>query len=677
MGSPSSREPFSTALPEAKHPPRARVWSKRLAAPALVLTVLAGSAVFYATHNLTRIARWTVRRALPSLRAEVADVKFEAMNRIVIRQLTLRESKTGAELLRLDGGSIDFSFADIRKKTLGEIRLVNPRLKISPDFLNVMPVAAAGGRGGSLPWSVRRIVCDYGEVSFGGFGLPSPDLTFKFAFDWTDPGVATPLGLTLWDLRGFAPDDPAAFLSLDVVRARVTPDEMLKNRRIDSVAVSGGSFLLGTALQKLLSGPLVSSAPSAPGSAWKLGLLDINGVRVRLEDTRETASNVSFQLNTSLREISLAGVASALGEEERTVEIADMEILSPYDPFIKVLTMRRILLHFTLAGLLRKELVGVDILNPSIYVGQDLFWYMDDTQKRLAGDGSNAGGPGWKISTLKVEEGRLLVGSGGRAKYGLPLNFHATASDIALDNLAKLKLQTAFEIHEENYSFPDYQLEVSTKRGDLQFAYPPEKNENNLVGKLFLNTVCWRQFQASDAWLSATFDKTGINGDFGGRVYDGYLSGGFSFLFEEEAPWVGWLYGKGVSFRRLTDVLAPKNFRMTGPVNFKLQMDAFGRNIERVKGNFHAVKPGRMTIGKLDDLLANIPDSWSNLKKSSTRVALESLRDFDYDKADGDLWFVQKQGVFGLKLQGPLGSRNFDIVLHADESNQGRWKDKP
>ncbi len=520
-------------------------------------------------------------------------------------------------------------------------------------------------------------MCDYGEVSLGGFGPPSPDLTFKFAFDWMNPGVETPLGLTLWDLHGFAPGDPAAFLSLDVVRARVTPGEMLKNRRIDSVAVSGGGFLLGTALQKLLSGPLVSSVPSAPSTRWTLGLLDINGVRVHLEDTRETASNISFELSTSLREISLAGAASALGEEERMVEIADMEILSPYDPFIKVLTMRRILLHFTLAGLLRKELAGVEILNPSIYVGQDLFWYMDDTQKRFAGDGSNSGGPGWKIGSLKIKDGRLLVGSGGRAKYGLPLNFHATASDIALDNLTTLKLQTAFEIHEENYSFPDYQLEVFTKKGDLRFAYPPEKNENNLVGKLFLSTVCWRQFQASDAWLSATFDKTGINGDFGGRIYDGYLKGGFSFLFEEEAPWVGWLYGKGISLRQLTDVLAPKNFRMTGPVNFKLQMDAFGRNIERVKGSFQAVKPGRMTIGKLDDLLANIPDSWSNLKKSSTRVALESLRDFDYDKAAGDLWFVQQQGVFGLKLQGPLGSRNFDIVLHADESNQGRWKDKP
>jgi hypothetical protein len=56
---------------------------------------------------------------------------------------------------------------------------------------------------------------------------------------------------------------------------------------------------------------------------------------------------------------------------------------------------------------------------------------------------------------------------------------------------------------------------------------------------------------------------------------------------------------------------------------------------------------------------------------------METLRDFDYTKAGGDLWFVENQGILGLKLQGPLGSRNFEVVLHADESQEGRWKQKP
>lgn len=624
--------------------------------------------------NLTRIVRWTVQRVIPEVRVEIGQVRFEAPRRLVVREFLLRDRKTGAELARLEGGSIVFSFDDLRRRQLGEIRLVNPRLQVSPDLFRAF---ASGNSGGSPAWPVRRIVCDYAEVSISGFGASSPDAEFKCSFDWQRPGAdpSAPLALTLWDVRASAPGFSLPFLSLDVVRLHASTGGFLNNREIASVEVSGGSLLLGAALQQLLSGPPVSSDPSHPAAAWKLGRLDIQEVRVRLEDTRETASNISFLLNTTLNDISPTGAAAALGGKSQSIEMADLEILSPYDPFIKVLTMRRVFVYFTLGGLLRKELAEVVILNPSIYVGQDLFWYMEDAQKRF--QGGSAGGSGWKIGTLKVEFGRLLVGSGGRAKYGVPLDFHAAVSDISFDNLATLKLQTAFQIPGQDYAFPDYQLEISTKKGDLQFAYPPEKNENNLVGKVFLDAIRWRQFQASDSWLAATFDKTGINGDFGGRIYGGYMSGGFSFLFESGAPWIGWLSGDRISLEHLTDVLAPKNFRMTGPVTFKLQMDAFGSAIERVKGSLHATKPGRMTIGKLDALLANIPDSWSNLKKSSTRLALKALRDFDYDKVGGEFWFVRGQGILGLKLQGPLGSRNLDLVLHADESDQGRWQDKP
>ncbi|MEI6073750.1 MAG: hypothetical protein WCS31_18360 [Verrucomicrobiae bacterium] len=646
---------------------------KRAGRLAVLVAVLLVAVLGYLHQNLTRVVRWTVQRALPGARVEIGRVRLESPRRLVVREFILRDCRTGDELFRLEAGSIVFTFDDLRRRQLGEIRLVNPCLQASPGLLSAFP---SGKSGGALAWPVRRIVCDYAEVSLRGFSGASPEMEFKCSFDWRSPGdPSAPLDLMLWDLRAFAPGFPAPFLSLDIVRVQATPGGILNAREIASVEVEGGDLLLGAALQQIFSGPPTSSAPAGLAAAGKIGRLDIQGVRVRLEDTRDTATDISFLLNTTLRDISPSGAAAALGGEPQSVEIADLEILSPYDPFVKVLTMRRVFLRFTLGGLLRKELAEAVILGPSIYVGQDLFWYMEDAQNRLAG-GAEAG-PGWKIGTLKIESGRLLVGSGGRAKYGVPLNFHAAASDISLDNLATLKIQTAFQIPRQEYAFPDYQLEISTREGDLQFAYPPEKNENNLVGKVFLDAIRWRQFQGSDAWLSATFDKSGINGDFGGRFTDGYMSGGFSFLFVEGAPWIGWLAGERISLRQLTDVLAPKNFRMSGPLDFNLQMDAFGSNIERVKGSFRATKPGRMEIGKLDDLLANLPDSWSNLKRSSTRLALESLRDFDYDQADGDLWAVRGQGILGLKLQGPLGSRKFDIVLHADESDQGRWKDKP
>ena len=665
---------------QTDNPPRRR-WPKRLAAAVLIVLLLCGAGATALTHHLARIARWAVHRALPAARAEIANVSFDGPGRLVVKSFALRDRRTGAEWLRLDSGEIAFSFDDIRQGRIGEVRLVNPRISVSPEILGLFPGRARGSGGSPAgTWPLSRIVCDYAEVSVKGFGEDVPEVAFKGAFDWMSPGPSSPLNLLLWDVSARLPGLSTPFLSLDVVRLEGTLNELMSSRTLTSLSVSGGQLLLGEALIKLASQP-PAPAPSA-SAAWRIGDVKITGVRARLEDARETASDISFLINTSLTNLSPDELASAIGGELQTVEIADLEVLSPYDPFIKVLTMRRVFVRFTLGGLLRKELAEVAVLNPSVYIGQDLFWYMDDAQQRLAGSAAPgaappAAGRNWKIASFSVDYGRLLVGSGGRAKYGLPLNFRARASDISLDNLASLNLQTSFEIPKQQYEFPDYQLALATRKGDLQFAYPPEKNENNLVGKVFFDELRWRQFESSDAWVSATFDSSGINGAFGGRLYRGYISGGFSFLFEEGAPWIGWISGERISLRQLTDVLSPQNFRLTGPLDFKVQMDAFGRDIQRVKGSFRPTRPGRMTVGKIDDFLANIPDTWNLLKKSSTRIALEALRDFDYDTAEGQFWFAEGQGVLGLQLQGPLGSRKFDIVLHTNDSEPARWADPP
>ena len=333
-------------------------------------------------------------------------------------------------------------------------------------------------------------------------------------------------------------------------------------------------------------------------------------------------------------------------------------------------------MRFTLAGLLRREIDDLTILGPNIFLGEDLFWYMDDMQKRLGTNGGEDSGPGWIVKNLGVEYGRLTLGSGGRKQYGLPLSFRTKAQDVALDNLAALKLQAVLEIPPQEYIFDSYQLEFTSERGELRFAYPPEKKVNNLVGTVRLKAIRWRQYRASDSYVSVTFDRSGINGQFGGKVYRGETWGGFSFFFSTDSPWIGWLSGRGVSLRELTNILSPQNFQMSGPLEFRLQMDAKRQDIERVLGDFRATKPGKMVIGKIDDLLARIPPTWNLTKKSSMRIALETLRDFDYSKAGGDFWFVESQGVLRLQLQGPAGSRNFEVVLHPNDSPQGRWKQR-
>ncbi len=122
---------------------------------------------------------------------------------------------------------------------------------------------------------------------------------------------------------------------------------------------------------------------------------------------------------------------------------------------------------------------------------------MDDMQKRLGIDAGKDSGPGWNIKNLGVEFGRLTLGSGGRTRYGLPLSFRTSAQDVSLDNLAALKLQAVLEIPPQKYVFDPYQLEFTTEKGDLRFAYPPEKKVNNLVGTVRIKAIRWRQYKAS------------------------------------------------------------------------------------------------------------------------------------------------------------------------------------
>ena len=658
-----------------KKPKRRRRRTRALGVLFVLFLVGALGSGWLLVNNLKQLTLWAVHRALPAAIVEIGHVRFDGPSQLIVEKFILRERKSRQEVLRLDRGSIVFSFEKIWRGQIGEVRLIYPVITATPGIGNILP-AGDKKKSGGPSISVARIVCDYGEVRYAGTGEHSPLVQLKLSLDWKDVGdpaaAEKPLDLTIWDAEAFAPGFSVPFLTLDVVRATASPAGLLARQSLDAVAIQGGRLVVGEALMKIFLGP-PNATTTKPANVWRVGRLDIANVAVRLDDQRPEVADITFVLNTTFQDLPLSQTADAVGSLPQSVEIADLEVLSPHDPFVKVLTLRKVTVGFHLAGLLRKTLDEVVITQPTIYVGEDLFWYMEDTQKRFAGNGGGDS-PGWTIGRLDIRAGTLVVGSSGRANYGLPLNFRATASDVELDNLASLKIETAFEIPAEDYDFESYQLAISTQGGDLRLSYPPEKGEKNLVGKVFINRVVWRQYESTDAWVSATFDAKGINGEFGGKAYGGYVNGGFSFFFDSNSPWIGWLAGERVSLRQLTDVISPQNFRMTGPLDFRLQMDAFGKNIERVKGDFHTRRAGKMTISKLDDFLARIPDTWSSLKSSSTRIALEALRDFDYDKANGSLWFVRGQGLLDLAVQGPLGSRKFEVVLHADESKEGQWK---
>lgn len=592
-------------------------------------------------------------------------------------------------LLEADSAVATFSIAGLARRTLRDVRLENPSISIDLSTASDQPATTTPSstiNSEPLAWLIEHFTCNYGTLAVLGI-RDGVTAGAKFAIDAANLGTlgeaaTTAQKLTVWDVQLSDVDSETPILTLDVARIGFTPAGMLEHR-IDSLDIEGGRLRVGEDLQTLFAGRDVSAPSSTSQSAgenegWSIGTLRIAGIRTRIEDERPGLTELRFTLNTEFQNVSAAGLSGRLLDEEQTVEFADIILRSPLDREVKILSLRSVFVRFTLRGLSRKNLRKVVILRPSIFLNRDLFVYME---RATVGDEANAadtdaGGdqPQWSVDELEVKFGKLVLGSGGDADVGLPLEFETTAQNIALDNLAALELQAVLTVPKQSYHFADYQLEIDDVEGDLRFAYPPEKGEKNLVQKLDIAGLRWRQFQAKDAWIAATFDVRGINGQFGGMSYDGYVNGGFSFFFTQDSPWIGWVAGTGIDTKSLTDVVSPQNFSMTGPLDFSVQVDAFRKNIDRVRGDIRVTEPGRLKIGKLDDLIARIPDTWTSVKQDITRIGLETLRDFDYTEATGDFWFVQSQGILNLDLSGPHGSRNFEIVLHDGQETDNPWQ---
>lgn len=636
--------------------------------------------------------------ALQNLGA-VGSPAAEAMQSIVVKSLKVStDAEPKISLLTASEAEVKFTIAGLAAHRLEDLRLKDPDIDFSPSAIEAKPAASASAAPKSAAaakppaWLIARTSCNYGTLRLRGLQNGTLDATARLAFQMENLGTLGDAAnavqeLIVWDVQASS-GQAKAFISLDVGRVRFTTSGLLEHERIEAVKVDGGRVLVGDALQKILAGNSAAAQPqagsaqpaAAQASGWSIGALDISGVRTRIEDKRPGVTDLHFTLNTSMSNVQASGVSGKLLEEVQTVELANIDLRSPINPASKILSLRSVFVRFTLRDLARRHLREIVILRPSIFLSQDLFIYMERASAAPAGaPGKPASAPagtepGWSVDHLEVKFGRLVIGSGGQADVGLPLEFETTADNLALDNLAALQLQTVLRVRKQSRDFPDYQLAVEDAEGDLRFAYPPGKGEKNLVQKLEIAGVRWRQYRAKKTWVAVTFDARGINGEFGGEAYSGYLNGGFSFFFGSDSPWIGWIAGTDVDTQSLTGVISPQNFRMTGPLNFEVQLDAFRKEIDRVRGVFHLTQPGSLKIGKLDDVLANIPPTWAAIKSSSTRIALETLRDFDYTTASGDLWFVQSQGILNLDLSGPNGSRKFEVALHDDQETQSKWQ---
>ena len=632
-------------------------------------------AVWVAWKGPSTALRWAVRTYDPALHLEVRSSFYRdgewVLQGVVLSLRGSHEPVFEAGELRLGPGP------QWSSGRFGSLRLVEPFVRLDPNA--IAHFTRGGGSGGSgVRWEIGEVMIERGYVWAENFGESGVDLSAGINGTLTSLGPAQ--GDQLHQLRVdnfyLASHDPAG--SLPVMGAGLSQLNFtvagLQQGRVAGVRVDAGWMIAGEGFERLMEEGEFAPARE-PGGALVIESLDLVEMQVRPDGLPGGLPAVSLQVNTALRDIPFGAVADELGVIRHQVEFSDIELLSPTDPLRRAVTVRSAFVIFTLAGLAKRNLEEVKLIGPTVYVGEALFEYMQSADQSANKPAAVQESEGWNVDTLRVNFGRVVIAVGGRSEVGLPLAFHTMVRNLSLSSLAGLNVEFVLEVPEEDYDFPAYDLSLGRVRGDLLFNYPPNVLRNNLVNVVKFGRARWRNFQASDLWVSVTFDRKGINGDFGGRAYRGYLNGGFSFFLQPDSPWTGWISGQNVDLAPLTADGAPQHFVMDGLVDFKVEANGCAAVVERVRGEASGQGKGRMVVNKLNDLLASLPPDWTALKSELSRVSLETLRDFDYTEARSEFWFVGKQGIIDIGMKGPAGSRNFELVFHGGEAKRSsRWQ---
>ncbi|MCB1086772.1 MAG: hypothetical protein KDM63_06985, partial [Verrucomicrobiae bacterium] len=237
----------------------------------------------------------------------------------------------------------------------------------------------------------------------------------------------------------------------------------------------------------------------------------------------------------------------------------------------------------------------------------------------------------------------------------------------ASTNLNKGEIALKLQIPKEQqyvYQFPDLKLDLFGLEGRIEFNVPIQQEDNNLVQTFTLDRAVWKQHEAENLYLTVTYDSSGVYGRFGGAAYNGYAEGQFNMYLDDVGRWDAWIAGTNMNMGPITQALMPENFLMEGKINAKLISSGKGLVFGETTGEIETLSPGRIDAVKIKDLIEDLPPEWSQLKKSTTTLALETLENFAYDKGRADLYFVNQDGWGRLDLTGESGTRHLEVYAH-------------
>lgn len=486
----------------------------------------------------------------------------------------------------------------------------------------------------------------------------------------------------------FSPVAEEEIFTVRQIELDATAEQLQRTRRIDRIKVSGGILKVGNGIKELAGGGAKTekatkpvpkektdnNPAAAPLPTWTIGEIEVTRSQVQFEALVPQVEGLRFALETTLAEVPLSLDGLLSQESVQKIELSGIEIKDPYNSFITVATLPTIFVEFTLAGLANQEIAKIDLIGPSLHVGQGLFWWIDYQRNFRAqnegasvgidGDSDESTTPDWQIRQINATAGKIIIAPTGVPVALVPFPFNATT------NMSDGEIELKLSIPNEDfvYHFPDYRVDLHGLEGKVQFNVPVKKENNNLVQTFELDKAVFRKFEAENMYLTVTFDTNGIYGKFGGDAYSGYAEGEFNFYLNDPGKWDAWVAGTTLNTGPLTDIIVPENFKMDGLATIKMVSEGRGKVPGKTTGEITLDSPGWFHITKLDPIIEGLPPEWSQLQRSLTELGLDALKRFDYDQGTGSLSLHEQVGDLQLRFAGPYGTREMNLFLH-DERN--------
>ncbi|MGK0185031.1 MAG: hypothetical protein ACI9R3_000805 [Verrucomicrobiales bacterium] len=604
-----------------------------------------------------------------------------------------------------------------------DIRLTEPFWVLFDEMQVTAPVVSGPASGTAVdatvevaeaaPW--QRVHAETFEVHNGFFEMVQtnsmiPNFSARVdAFTQATEGDGETRGqeyvIQSTDLEFFAPADPTeAFARAKSLQVIADSQSLWVEKRVTSATLSGAEMTAGKRFNTLLDDAEViddagdasirngtgitaaepgsdddASVIISPRNDWHVGEFSVTDSVVIVEDIAALIPDISLPIKAVLADFPLTKQGFSTHEEPLKVEVAQLRIPSPYGQSrTPVAEFDSVFVHFTLGGLMRYELDKVELLNPTIYVGENLFWYVEFFRKADADEEAATvtvtssakvepaavqaavKDDAWSIAQIDAFYGKLLIALNGSVNPDLPaFPFNCSTTLKAGTLTAQLDIPAG-----EYRPLEGVDLMVKVTVGRADFNLPLGQKSNNLVQVFKAEELRYKQFLTTDVHLSVTYDQYGIYAQFGGATYDGYTNGALNLYINDDFTWDAWVAGSKVNASEVTRVLTPEYYLMSGAADFKVIAQGDLGALYQANGNFSMDAPGIISIPALDELKDKFPTDWTVLESSLAQVGVAALRDLPYETCEADFSVFEREGTLNLKAAGPGGTRDFQVAVH-------------